>query len=66
MKSTQKERGRLIGLDAGEKYVGLALSDFDNKIASPFRYAFYILTWSLVVGKWIRGEGFFINFSCFA
>jgi hypothetical protein len=38
MKTTQKERGRLMGLDVGDKYVGLALSDFDNKIASPFRY----------------------------
>ncbi|WJX54887.1 hypothetical protein P8452_40719 [Trifolium repens] len=36
MKTTQKERGRLMGLDVGDKYVGLALSDFDNKIASPF------------------------------
>lgn len=36
VKTTQKERGRLIGLDVGDKYVGLALSDFDNKIASPF------------------------------
>jgi hypothetical protein len=27
-----------MGLDVGDKYVGLALSDFDNKIASPFRY----------------------------
>ncbi|XP_057447878.1 uncharacterized protein LOC130739569 isoform X2 [Lotus japonicus] len=35
-KATQKERGRLIGLDVGDKYVGVALSDFDNKIASPF------------------------------
>ncbi|QCD91659.1 uncharacterized protein LOC114172511 [Vigna unguiculata] len=34
--STQNQRGRLLGLDVGEKYVGLALSDFDNKIASPF------------------------------
>ncbi|KAK7308977.1 hypothetical protein RJT34_05352 [Clitoria ternatea] len=34
--STKKERGRLLGLDVGDKYVGLALSDFDNKIASPF------------------------------
>ncbi|XP_014520177.1 uncharacterized protein LOC106777161 isoform X1 [Vigna radiata var. radiata] len=34
--STRNQRGRLLGLDVGEKYVGLALSDFDNKIASPF------------------------------
>ncbi|CAL5187526.1 unnamed protein product [Lathyrus oleraceus] len=36
VKTTQNERGRLMGLDVGDKYVGLALSDFDNKIASPF------------------------------
>lgn len=36
--SAIKERARLLGLDVGDKYVGLALSDFDNKIASPFRY----------------------------
>ena len=36
IKTTQTQRGRLIGLDVGDKYVGLALSDFDNKIASPF------------------------------
>ncbi|GKE16748.1 putative pre-16S rRNA nuclease [Tanacetum coccineum] len=29
------ERGRLLGLDVGDKYVGLAVSDFDNKVASP-------------------------------
>ncbi|KAL2348038.1 hypothetical protein Fmac_002038 [Flemingia macrophylla] len=34
--TTQKHRGRFLGLDVGDKYVGLALSDFDNKIASPF------------------------------
>jgi len=38
VKTTKNERGRLLGLDVGDKYVGLALSDFDNKIASPFRY----------------------------
>ncbi|KAG4386316.1 hypothetical protein AAZX31_11G023400 [Glycine max] len=31
-----QQRGRLLGLDVGDKYVGLALSDFDNNIASPF------------------------------
>lgn len=36
VKTTKNERGRLMGLDVGDKYVGLALSDFDNKIASPF------------------------------
>ncbi|KAI3727617.1 hypothetical protein L6452_16235 [Arctium lappa] len=29
------ERGRLLGLDVGDKYVGLAVSDFNNKVASP-------------------------------
>ncbi|CAL5420581.1 unnamed protein product [Camellia sinensis] len=29
------ERGRLLGLDVGDKYVGLAVSDTNNKIASP-------------------------------
>ncbi|KAK9927214.1 hypothetical protein M0R45_024409 [Rubus argutus] len=27
--------GRFLGLDVGDKYVGLAVSDLDNKIASP-------------------------------
>lgn len=35
MKAT--ERGRLLGLDVGDKYVGLAVSDLHNKIASPLR-----------------------------
>ncbi|CAH9092933.1 unnamed protein product [Cuscuta epithymum] len=30
-----KSRGRLLGLDVGYKYVGLAVSDFENKIALP-------------------------------
>lgn len=30
--------GRLLGLDVGDKYVGLAVSDSQNKIASPLRY----------------------------
>ncbi|XP_076897647.1 uncharacterized protein LOC143550988 [Bidens hawaiensis] len=29
------DRGRFLGLDVGDKYVGLAVSDFDNKVASP-------------------------------
>ncbi|KAH7839189.1 hypothetical protein Vadar_000898 [Vaccinium darrowii] len=29
------ERGRLLGLDVGDKYVGLAISDTNNKVASP-------------------------------
>lgn len=36
LKNTTPQRGRLLGLDVGDKYVGLALSDFDNNIASPF------------------------------
>ncbi|MED6170905.1 hypothetical protein PIB30_035588 [Stylosanthes scabra] len=32
----KNEQARLLGLDVGDKYVGLALSDFHNKIASPF------------------------------
>ena len=32
-----KERGRLLGLDVGDKYVGLAVSDRHNKVASPLR-----------------------------
>lgn len=30
-----KKKGRLLGLDVGDKYVGLAVSDSSNKIASP-------------------------------
>ncbi|XP_057462545.1 uncharacterized protein LOC130752729 isoform X2 [Actinidia eriantha] len=35
MKTTPLERGRLLGLDVGDKYVGLAVSDTSNQIASP-------------------------------
>lgn len=35
MKTKGVERGRLLGLDVGDKYVGLAISDTHNKIASP-------------------------------
>ncbi|XVF52889.1 hypothetical protein PTKIN_Ptkin05aG0054700 [Pterospermum kingtungense] len=35
LKPNALERGRLLGLDVGDKYVGLAVSDIDNKIASP-------------------------------
>ncbi|CAN1189801.1 Putative pre-16S rRNA nuclease [Linum perenne] len=30
-----KQDGRLLGLDIGKKYVGLAISDSKNKVASP-------------------------------
>ncbi|XP_050377904.1 uncharacterized protein LOC126795125 isoform X2 [Argentina anserina] len=30
-----KPRGRILGLDVGDKYVGLAISDPSNKIAHP-------------------------------
>ncbi|KAF5478266.1 hypothetical protein F2P56_004841 [Juglans regia] len=35
VKSNVETRGRLLGLDVGEKYVGLAVSDPHNKTASP-------------------------------
>nr|KJB25832.1 hypothetical protein B456_004G211600 [Gossypium raimondii] len=35
VKSNASQGGRLLGLDVGDKYVGLAVSDLDNKIASP-------------------------------
>ncbi|KAL2543674.1 Polynucleotidyl transferase [Forsythia ovata] len=35
LKSNEIKRSRLLGLDVGDKYVGLAVSDVDNKIASP-------------------------------
>ncbi|KAK9276563.1 hypothetical protein L1049_006098 [Liquidambar formosana] len=35
LKTNALERGRLLGLDVGDKYVGLAVSDTHNKIASP-------------------------------
>ncbi|PIA33080.1 hypothetical protein AQUCO_04200083v1 [Aquilegia coerulea] len=35
LKASSPERGRLLGLDVGNKYVGLAVSDSHNKIASP-------------------------------
>ncbi|KAL0312607.1 UNVERIFIED_CONTAM: putative pre-16S rRNA nuclease [Sesamum radiatum] len=34
-KSNKLKGGRLLGLDVGDKYVGLAFSDVNNKIASP-------------------------------
>ncbi|CAI9274398.1 unnamed protein product [Lactuca saligna] len=35
LKTPAGERGRLLGLDVGDKYVGLAVSDVNNKVASP-------------------------------
>ncbi|KAA8522399.1 hypothetical protein F0562_013240 [Nyssa sinensis] len=35
LKTNGLERGRLLGLDVGDKYVGLAVSDTHNRIASP-------------------------------
>lgn len=37
IKTNSRNRSRLLGLDVGDKYVGLAVSDVDNKIASPLR-----------------------------
>ncbi|KAM7274141.1 hypothetical protein ACFE04_028805 [Oxalis oulophora] len=34
-KKNVKQRGKLLGLDVGDKYVGIALSDTKKKIASP-------------------------------
>ncbi|XP_074317470.1 uncharacterized protein LOC141653566 [Silene latifolia] len=34
-KTNLLERGRFLGLDVGDKYVGLAVSDSVNKIATP-------------------------------
>lgn len=35
IKNNSRNRSRLLGLDVGDKYVGLAVSDVNNKIASP-------------------------------
>ncbi|KAL0542263.1 hypothetical protein IC582_022361 [Cucumis melo] len=35
LKRDELKHSRLLGLDVGDKYVGLAVSDPDNKIASP-------------------------------
>ncbi|KAL8543672.1 hypothetical protein ACS0TY_004297 [Phlomoides rotata] len=35
LKSNEMKGGRLLGLDVGDKYVGLSVSDPYNKIASP-------------------------------
>ncbi|KAJ8449259.1 hypothetical protein Cgig2_002391 [Carnegiea gigantea] len=35
LKSNALGRGRFLGLDVGDKYVGLAVSDPENKIATP-------------------------------
>uniref|UniRef100_A0A6N2KQ86 YqgF/RNase H-like domain-containing protein n=1 Tax=Salix viminalis TaxID=40686 RepID=A0A6N2KQ86_SALVM len=35
LKTSAINQGRLLGLDVGDKYVGLAVSDPLNKIASP-------------------------------
>lgn len=37
LKSQAQSRSRLLGLDVGDKYVGLAVSDVNNRIASPLR-----------------------------
>lgn len=37
LKSDEMKGGRLLGLDVGDKYVGLSVSDASNKIASPIR-----------------------------
>jgi putative Holliday junction resolvase len=42
LKSNAVERGRLLGLDVGDKYVGLAVSDPHNQIASPLRYDIFL------------------------
>jgi hypothetical protein len=38
LKTSAINQGRFLGLDVGDKYVGLAVSDPLNKIASPLRY----------------------------
>ncbi|PON84594.1 Polynucleotidyl transferase, ribonuclease H-like superfamily protein [Trema orientale] len=35
LKTDGLERSRLLGLDVGSKYIGLAVSDINNKVASP-------------------------------
>ncbi|KAJ0106055.1 hypothetical protein Patl1_19368 [Pistacia atlantica] len=37
LKGNISERGRLLGLNVGDKYVGLAVSNTNDKIASPLR-----------------------------
>jgi len=39
LKNGSMRQGRLLGLDVGNKYVGLAVSDTENRIALPQRFA---------------------------
>lgn len=43
LRSDKVTRGRLLGLDVGDKYVGLSISDADNKVASPVRLTLILL-----------------------
>lgn len=53
LKAKALERGRLLGLDVGDKYVGLAVSDLDNKIATPLRYGvvFFFFFYMLLISS---------------
>ncbi|XP_062074301.1 uncharacterized protein LOC133778408 [Humulus lupulus] len=55
LKTDGLERGRLLGLDVGTKYIGLAVSDLNNKIASPL---------SVLVRKKYNIELIADNFKC--
>lgn len=41
--------GRFLGLDVGDKYVGLAISDPSNMVASPLRYLSLLFHLSLKI-----------------
>ncbi|KAJ0105980.1 hypothetical protein Patl1_17779 [Pistacia atlantica] len=54
LKSKVLERGRLLGLDVGDRYVGLAVSDSKNKIASPL--------WSSIEVSEFNLKGFIVGY----
>lgn len=55
LKRKAKPQGRLLGLDVGDKYIGLAISDSTNRRASPLRYVICYLDGvvSIDVSKWM-------------
>jgi hypothetical protein len=66
LKRGATKQGRLLGLDVGSKYVGLALSDEHNKIAIPLRYIDYLVIYIFITVQycvWCH-LGFWIPLVC--
>ena len=46
------QRDRFLGFDVGEKYIGLSLSERDNKVVAPLMYPTHLYNFNTIFNSY--------------